>query len=85
MKRILLTLMLITLAAVRLQADDEFQEKKNPTANPPEQLVNMEQAADKSRVLDLERRLSDLERNYRFLDDRVRTLDRSLDDLKRRR
>ena len=56
-----------------------------PAQIPQAGLLNMDSAANKSRITDLERRFSDMERSFRFLQDEVRSLERSVDDLKRRR
>lgn|GEM_PF-1538535 len=65
-----------------------------PKATPASKLVdlNMEKGAqpdviglDTADVDDLERRVDRLERDIRFMEDRLRTVDRTVDDLRRRR
>lgn len=50
-----------------------------------DELVNFNQETIQSRFRELEQRMNSLERENRFQDDRIRNLERSLDDLKRRR
>ncbi|MBI3312974.1 MAG: hypothetical protein HYZ83_01905 [Candidatus Omnitrophica bacterium] len=90
MKKILLTVVFILSSAVCVQAQEgaDSQDPANKSVSTPakeDQLIPIDQSADRNRIIELERRLNDLERSYRFLDDRLRSLDRSVDDLKRRR
>ena len=50
-----------------------------------DELINLESAFTKTRLDDLERRIVSIEREFRFLEEQVRNIDRSVDDLKRRR
>ena len=48
-------------------------------------LVNLDMSRATARVADLERRVEDLEQEKRFQDDRIRGLERTVDDLRRSR
>ena len=48
-------------------------------------LVDMGTSRVDSRLSELERRVSQLERDKRFTEDKIRSLDREIEDLKRRR
>lgn len=50
-----------------------------------EQLVDIELSTMETRVNDLERRLQALERDRKFSEDKIRSLERQVNDLRRRR
>ncbi len=49
----------------------------------PEKLIDMGSAQMMAQIQGLERRIVDLERQHRFQEDRMRSLDRAVNDLKR--
>ena len=53
-------------------------------AAPEEDLVDFDLNSLKERLYNLEQRVRDLEQDLRFQDDKVDSLERSLDDVKRR-
>ncbi|MBI3306361.1 MAG: hypothetical protein HYZ84_00955 [Candidatus Omnitrophica bacterium] len=84
MRPFLLILILMTSLPACLHAVESPTEANQPGIS-EDQLVAMDQAAMRNRLVEIERRINEMERSYRFLDDRIRSLDRSVDDLKRRR
>jgi hypothetical protein len=51
---------------------------------PAGDLVDLDMNRSLNRLEDLERRVSSIERNDRYTDDRLRSMDRDVDDIKRR-
>jgi len=56
-----------------------------PAASSNEKLVDLDSSRAKTRIDDLERRVSQLERDQRFQDERIRNLDREINELRRRK
>lgn len=59
-------------------------ESSEPTSAQTATLVNMEPSKVNARFRELERRIVELERDGRFRDDRIRNLERTVEDLRRR-
>jgi hypothetical protein len=62
------------------------QSQATPAVNktPAGNLVDLDMNRSINRLEDLERRVSSIERNDRYTDDRLRSIDRDVDDIKRR-
>ena len=86
MKKILLTLLLALAVGAPAVSAEEGEDLTPPkvTLTSSDQLVNIETRRATSKVDDLERRFRDFEHSQRSLDDRIRNLERSVSDLKRR-
>lgn len=86
MSKKILLLFILLIASAPLQAQDEQSELvKNSNRQTAEtRLVNMDSSRFESRLDELERRISQLERENKDQDNRIRSLDRALDTLERR-
>ena len=78
-------LLLILILAPAAYANDTTDFKDFSDSHLETRITNVSSSITASRLDELERRLGDLERINRAQDDRIRQLDRTLDDLKRRR
>ena len=89
---LLIPLLCLVLQPFSALADDDYlaePEEISDLTAPGESdstgLVDMEDSKTRIRVRDLERRVRDLEVNQKFTEERIRSLDRSINDLKRKR
>lgn len=81
MKKILLFLFFFVLTAVPfVRAEEEIADLQSADG-----LVDLRASRNASKVEDLVRRVNDLERDSKSKTDRIRNLERTVDDLKRRR
>ncbi|MCM8775148.1 MAG: hypothetical protein NC930_02160 [Candidatus Omnitrophica bacterium] len=71
--------------ASSFQPDAIEEPEAMPKVNAKGNLADLKAAKASSRIQDLERRVKSLELDYRFLDGRVREIDRTVSDLRRRR
>jgi hypothetical protein len=88
MKKILFLLLVsMLLIPGAFAATEETEEKLVPqrTSASTDRLVEIESRRLSSKMDDIERRLRDLERYQRSQDDRMRSLERSINDVKRLR
>ena len=87
--RVLVLLLVLGVSSGVLSADDESDNAGTAAARSPRKaegkLINLEASRAAGRIDELQRRLSDLERDNRYLDDRIRALERTVDDLRRSR
>ena len=87
MKRMLMVVFLMGVAAGLVRADDVGTDGNLPVPRKNEEgaLINLDASRASGRIDELQRRVSDLERDNRYQDDRIRSLERSVDDLRRSR
>ena len=60
------------------------QNVQRAAAAKKDELLNLEQTLMKQRLQNLEREITELEQENRFQDEKIRSLDRSVEDLRRR-
>lgn len=85
MKKIFSLILFLTLLTSALFAETEEKLVSPKATSSSDRLVEVETRRVGSKLDDMERRLRDLERYQRSQDDRMRNLERSVNDLKRLR
>ncbi len=88
MKRMIAFLLVVMATCGPVFADDESDNPGTAVGGSRKaegKLVNLESSLAIDRIDDLQRRFQDLERSSRYLDERVRSLERTVDELRRHR